>query len=247
MLPKCNMKRTCNNLRTSGLTLVEVLTGVAIIAILASILVPVLAKQKIKAKAKLAKLDCSSIAQAITQYNMDNIGRFPSARGEQANTKGGDITFSMHDNGPTGAVPHNGDLMIILSAIESLGGNNVNAGHARNSKKFNYLQSKLTSSKEKPGMGPDGIYRDPFGNPYVVTVDKSGDGKCYDFFYGDGAVSGTGGQIGANGLMKETLPNGVSGYILTAKAMVWSAGPDREVSPGQGALEGKNYDNIIGW
>lgn len=241
------MKTTCNKLKASGLTLVEILTVVAIIAILVSILVPVLAKQKIKAKAKLARLDCSSIAQAITQYNMDNIGRFPTARGEQANTEGGDITFSMHDNGPTGAVPHNGNLMIILSAMESLGGNNVNAGHARNSKKFNYLQSKLTDSKEKPGMGPDGIYRDPFGNPYVVTVDKSGDGKCHDFFYGNEAVSSTGGQIGANGLMKETLPNGITGYVLTTKAMVWSAGPDLEVSPGQKALKDKNYDNIIGW
>jgi hypothetical protein len=106
---------------------------------------------------------------------------------------------------------------------------------------------KLTDSKEKPGMGPDGIYRDPFGNPYVVTVDKSGDGKCCDFFYGSEAVSGTGGQIGAKGLMKETLSNGSIGYILTGKAMVWTAGPDKEISHGKNALSEKNYDNIIGW
>jgi hypothetical protein len=153
----------------------------------------------------------------------------------------------MHDNSPMGAVPYNADLMIILSAMEGLGGNTVNAGHARNAKKFNYLHAKMSDSVEKKGMGPDGIYRDPFGNPFVVTVDKNGDGKCHDFFYGTEAVSGTGGEIGHNGLMKETLSNGAIGYVLAGKAMVWSAGPDQSLSPDKGAKTDKNYDNIIGW
>jgi len=241
------MKITKHNPRNAGLTLIEMLTVVAIIAILVGILVPVLAKQKINAKAKLARIDCSSIAQSITQYNMDNIGRFPMARDQAANTDGGDVTFSMHDNGPTGAVPHNSDLMIILSAMEGLGGNTVNAGHSRNAKKFNYLQAKMADSVEKKGMGPDGVYRDPFGNPYVVTVDKNGDDKCYDFFYGTEEVSGMGGEIGHNGLMKEKLSNGTIGYVLAGKAMVWSSGPDRSLSPGTGAKKDANYDNIIGW
>ena len=252
---KMNNKQ--NKHAAAGFTLVEMLTVVAIIAILVSILVPVLAKQKTKARAKLARLDCSGIANAIKQYNMDHTGIFPMARGRQANTAGNDITFSMHDNGPDGADPTNAEIMIILSALTKAPEDvdspdtNVNYGHSRNSKKFDYLKAKLVDSSEKPGMGPDGVYRDPFGNPYVVTVDKSGDGKCYDFFYGTLTVSGNGQldgpPISANGLKLEDLPDGTKGYFLRQKVMVWSAGPDREVSDAENTLKGKNYDNIIGW
>ena len=51
------MKITKHNPRNAGLTLIEMLTVVAIIAILVGILVPVLAKQKINAKAKLVRVE----------------------------------------------------------------------------------------------------------------------------------------------------------------------------------------------
>ena len=232
-------------------------------------------------------------------------------------TDGKDITFSLHNNDLVGDTPYNADLMIILSAIEGLGGNNVNAGHSRNSKKMNYLGSKFSNSEEK-GWGPDGIFRDPFGNPYVVTVDKNNDGKCWDMHYGNKLVSGhrvnhvygfTGDinvyyngieprnpddemwddeylkkwkemkkrwelfpeadtdkngkltlpefhqfddnpEIGAHGLMRVGDDESNYGYVLMGKAMVWSAGPDRMITPDKSGLPGcpnKNSDNIIGW
>ena len=131
------MKNKSSN-RIAGVTLIEILTVVAIIAILAGILLPVLAKQKINAKAKLARMDCSTIAQAITQYNTDNIGRFPVSRdterystgrhrkvaGNEVDVPNGDITFNGDDIDfmATGNPPPNADLMIILSAIDTLGG-----------------------------------------------------------------------------------------------------------------------------
>ena len=251
---------------TVGLTLIEILTVVAIIAILAAILLPVLARQKVRAKANLARLDCSSIAQAITQYNMDNIGRYPIAndpvRYAEGLTDGNDITFSMHNNivgedgEHSGDTPHNADLMIILSAIEGMGVNNVNAGHSRNSKKTNFLGAKFSDTKLN-GLGPDGIFRDPFGNAYVVTIDKNGDDKCWDMFYGKKEVSGPTEQIVANGLMRQehVNPDIGHGYVLSGKAMVWSAGPDKLASDQhkatgefeQDGFKGTNNDNIIGW
>tara|TARA_Y100000588_G_scaffold3000_3_gene4111 strand:- start:3138 stop:3899 length:762 start_codon:yes stop_codon:yes gene_type:complete len=252
---------------STGFTLLEMLAVVAIVAILVGILVPVIAKQKIKAKATLARTDCSAIANAITQYHMDNSSRFPLLSRRKAGdrydggmTRGGDITFSLHDNSPIGRKPFTSDMMIILSGLDipSADGQKINPGNALGGSKGAYLKSELTNDREKEGLGPDGIYRDPFGNPYVVTVDKSGDDRCWDMFYGAKEVSGTGPDqkldggaddmpaIGQHGLMK--VVNGANvGYVLQGKAMVWSAGPDREISPGAGALMDKNYDNIIGW
>ena len=249
------MKYTRKHIKSAGLTLVEILTVVAIIAILISILVPVLARQKINAKAKLARLDCYSIAQAIDSYQMKYIGKNPIGSNLDSYsggaTLGGDITFG----GATLNQPSNADIMIILSALEELGGNTVNKGHVRNPGKRDYLKAKLTNSKDKPGLGPDGIYRDPFNNPYVITVDNDGDGKCWDYLYANKQVAGPGGaEIGANGLIKESRDHDddpstpvIEGYVKRAKVMVWSAGPDREVSDGDRATMGKNQDNIVGF
>ena len=249
------MKNTEKYTKSAGFTLVEILTVVAIIAILISILVPVLARQKINAKAKLARLDCYTIAQAIDSYQMKYIGKNPIGKNlglySGGVTLGGDITFG----GKTLNQPSNADIMIILSALGELGGNQVNKGHVRNPGKRDYLKAKLTNSKDKPGMGPDGIYRDPFNNPYVITIDNNGDNKCWDYLYANKQVSGPGGEeIGAHGLIKESRDHDsnpdtpdIEGYVKRAKVMVWSAGPDREVSDTDRATAGKNQDNIVGF
>jgi len=60
------MKIKKHNPGNAGLTLIEMLAVLAIVAILVGILLPVLARQRINAKAKLARIDCSTIAQAKT-------------------------------------------------------------------------------------------------------------------------------------------------------------------------------------
>ncbi len=228
----------------AAFTLVEMLVVLLIIAILLGILLPTIAGAKIRAKAGLAKLDCAAIATAITQYHTD-YNHYPVAKGQVANTLGGDLTFN--PPGGIGGGPSNSDAMIILSALEELGGSKPNAGHSRNISKRRYLDDKLVESVEKPGMGPDGVFRDPFGNPFVITVDLNGNDHCFDLFYADPAVSGPDlADIGQNGMMK-TIIGAQPAYVLPKNVMVWSPGPDREINITLPAKQGVNNDNIIGW
>ena len=34
-----------------------------------------------------------------------------------------------------------------------------------------------------PGVGNDLVYRDPWGNPYIISMDLNYDDKCQDSFY----------------------------------------------------------------
>ncbi len=57
---------------------------------------------------------------------------------------------------------------------------------------------KFATSADSPGIGPDYAYRDPWGKPYIVTVDLNGDNVCMDPMYG----------------------------TINASVAIWSMGPD---------------------
>src|ERR1035437_1808614 len=74
-----------------------------------------------------------------------------------------------------------------------LAGNSVatiNSGHVKNPKQVKYLNAKLsgydpTLNDPKPPGGVDitGVYRDPWGNPYIISMDLNYDEQCEDAFY----------------------------------------------------------------
>ena len=223
-------------LRNAGMTLLEVLAVIAIIAILISILVPAIARSKIKAKVGMAKVDCATISTAIKSYYND-YGRYPVRKGQKANTPGGDLSYDVS--------PPNSDAVVTL--IDDTELNDVNKNHRANYKKTRYFEPKLTDNLEEQGIGPDGVFRDPFGNPYVISVDLNNDDKCCDVLYGLPSISDiSGDRIGQFGLMRETI-NDKEMFCLPSTVMVWSAGPDRDTSLNDNAKQGANYDNIIGW
>ena len=222
-----------------GFTLVEMLVVIAIIAILASILIPVVARAKTKAKIATAKIQMAEIDGAIKSYKND-YERYPMPKGISAN-KWGDVTFTSD----IGALYDNAKMVEILT----------NPNHARNPKKNKYLDVKESSepaSSRRPGLSSEGRYLDPLGNEYVISMDKNRDGFCADNYYGKiGAVrvGGTGTLHSGIGIGLEERSFGAAGtaFVLKGEVMIWSAGPDRLANPAAGALDKENADNIIHW
>ena len=127
---------------------------------------------KLQTLIRLTKLDCQTITASIKQYYND-YQRYPTRKEQKANTDGSDLTYNSE-------AASNSDAIVILMANSQL--SDVNQGHRRNPKKFRYFDPKMVEGKNSHGVGSDGVFRDPWGNPYIITVDFNGDGKCCDFF-----------------------------------------------------------------
>jgi len=69
------------NLKKGGFTLIELMIVIAIIAILASILVPNFTHSRDRAKLEACKQTLRSVATALEMYNADNNGCYPAATG----------------------------------------------------------------------------------------------------------------------------------------------------------------------
>jgi len=228
------------------------LVVIAIIAILVSITVPFVARAMTKSKVATARTDMVNLKGAIQSYQND-YSRFPSARGVAANLKGGDLTFHLPigrkhaDGSPQDAgnwpdppqTPDNSVMMAILMAID----HGANTNHGRNPKKTTYLTPNTADDTFSAGVGPNGVFRDPFGNPYVISVDLAGDGNVADLFYRETGVS----KSASIGLVRNVDNKTEEEYVLRGSVMIWSPGPDRQVNSKASALAKENTDNILGW
>ena len=155
---------------------------------------------------------------------------------------------------------NNSEVMAVLLDVEhwpaSPGVNTINLGHGKNPSKTRYLNATMAASTPPtgiplPGIGTDGIYRDMWGNPYIITIDVNYDDKARDAFYRLQAVSTDISDKntpprGLNGLIPKVI-GGNTVYEANAPVMVWSAGPDKMIDPTRGATVGANRDNILSW
>ncbi|MDE3066824.1 MAG: prepilin-type N-terminal cleavage/methylation domain-containing protein [Verrucomicrobiota bacterium] len=239
----------------AAFTLIELLTVIAIIAILAAILLPALGYAKTAAKKTQAKLQISDLATAIQKYDSD-YSRMPVSTADQLLAVTNDFTFGgvfQTPTGPTtiGNVTTNSDVIAILMDLTNFpdGAPTVNANHVKNPQRTLYLNAKrVADTATWPGVGPDLVYRDPWGDPYVISMDVNYDGECRDAFYSRSAVSKLDGSTGYFGLVDPTDTGGNdNNFEYHGKVMVWSAGPDKKVDPGAKANQGVNKDNILSW
>ena len=226
-------------------TLIELLVVIAIIGILASLLLPVLAKVKVKAKIGQAKTDMQNLAAAISQYEAE-YSRLPGVT-----PNGLDITYgystATNGGGPAGTanvgIYTNSDVMSILMDINA----GINLNHVKNPNHTVLYNAKQVSDTISPGLSTvDNQLRDPWGHSYVITLDMNGDNLCQDALYSLPAVanpthSGTQGLVG----LQDVNGNGI--YQLHASVMVWSEGPDGLAPTTDAANAGGNKDNILSW
>ena len=266
------MKNQLFQLRCAGrgFTLIELLVVIAIIGILAGLLLPVLSKAKVQARIAQAKIEIKNIEGAISRYESD-YSRYPASPNLRKAAGDGDFTFGTDYMQPNGsflpplrdkkglqyAAPRNVENgypsyencnVEVMAALLDRTNLIWNENHAINPNKTGYLNVKETSDpKAAPGVGPDGVYRDPWGNPYIITIDLNGDGKCRDAFYKKdlvSVISNAAGDKGLNGLFRSAGPNT---FEANKPIMVWSFGPDGLINDTQKANVGVNKDNILSW
>jgi hypothetical protein len=206
------------------------------------------------------------ISAAIRNYHRDygfypvsdEVRRYSLTSG--ANGSAGDVTYGGafdRQNGlaftnspvPPPALADNREVMAILqdyTAYPVSGLPTANAGHLRNTNKFNYLCGELPVSAGKTGTDIDLACRDPWGNPYVITMNLKGDVKCMDALYRCRAVSQKHGGSGHLGFTNAIDPGGNGdNFSRLDDVLVWSLGPDGKADPTIPANQGVNADNVL--
>jgi prepilin-type N-terminal cleavage/methylation domain-containing protein len=268
----------------AAFTLIELLTVIAIIGILAAILLPVLSVATTHAKKTRAATEISQLRAAIEQYE-SQYSRMPVSPAVQSSgltniTYGGTyqnkagmpwtslsaITLFQQGSTVGNYIPSNTDVIAILMNFTNYPGTTtwtVNTNFQKNPQQTKFLNAQMANDTRSPGVGPDLQYRDPWGNPYIITMDLNEDDKAEDPFYAQPAISsstGVSGGTGLNGLIYQPTSNGGDGnYIYHGNVMVWSMGPDGPIdsSPSSfdvpaspttgGANDGANKQHIVSW
>jgi prepilin-type N-terminal cleavage/methylation domain-containing protein len=247
----------------AAFTLVELLTVIAIIAILAAMLLPVLSAVRKHALVTRATTEIQDLANAITAYESD-YSRFPVTSTVQSG--GTNVTLGLFAFGGSPAMPvsleSNSNTMAILMDLTVFSNNvpTVNNGHQYNPKQVKYIAPKMSGYTPKVlagdlnavgGVDTSGVYRDPWGNPYIISMNLTYDNRCRDAIYDEQAVSQNppGGAYSSSGFygLSNTNTVGSDDYLFNGKVMVWSAGPDRQYTNNVPANQGVNKDNIVSW
>jgi prepilin-type N-terminal cleavage/methylation domain-containing protein len=273
---RCRSRSTPQARRFSAFTLIELLVVISIIAILAAMLLPVIHILKVRVQVGIAKMQIGQIVTGISSYEQD-YGRPPvssEAIAAAAGT-GDDFTFGTYNvtcaggvNGafktPTGSQAvlspapgspakyqaNNGEIMAILLDLQRFGNGTptVNQNHIKNTQQKMYLAANIVGDTSSPGVGLDGVYRDPWGNPYIITLDLNYDHQTRDAYYRLRSVSQNNGPTGWFGLFNaKDLAGAGDTFEAHAPAMVWSAGPDKMIDPNANANTGANKDNVLSW
>jgi prepilin-type N-terminal cleavage/methylation domain-containing protein len=184
-------------------TLIELLVVIAVVAILAGLILPAIGGVKKKAKVAQAQTEMKNLAAAIAAFQ-GQYSVYPSSLEDAKLAE--DKTYT-----------NNSETVVLLLDVDTPLVP-VNLAHKRNPQRHVFLNAKTVRTGD-PGVGQDYNYRDPWGTPYVITLDLNYDGTCLDKVYGSNRVP----------------------------VMIWSYGPDRKPWNGDGDPLGRANDDVRSW
>jgi prepilin-type N-terminal cleavage/methylation domain-containing protein len=250
-------------------TLIELLVVIGIIALLAALLLPAVTIIRKKALVTDTRRQIVMIESGIQKYESD-YGHLPCSTEALKAAVGAteDFTYGGTFRTPLGATwevagpsavsskykAPNAEIMAILLDWEYYPDHQPtpNVGHVKNPQRSHgYLEPEFVSDTVSPGIGSDGVYRDHWGNPFVLALDLNDDRKTRDAFYRMRGVSQitSGSPQGYFGLFNSyDAPTGNGHhYDYNGPIMIWSAGPDKMIDPNAPANASANKDNVLSW
>ncbi|HEY2615499.1 MAG TPA: prepilin-type N-terminal cleavage/methylation domain-containing protein [Chthoniobacterales bacterium] len=204
-------KLSCSrfDLRSRAFTLIELLVVIGIIAILMGLAFPVFQGVQNQAKKTQAKNDLMQIVTAVNAFYTE-YGKYPLTPTPPADTS-------------YGAGTTNDKLLNELRNVRAL----------ENPKEIVFLSPPDAKDQTNPRGGiktSDGQYYDPWGKPYLISVDTN-----YDNFVDNPYSSNAGASKNPAGKL-----------AVQAGAIAWSLGKD-----GKGGTGDKNsrdsIDDVISW
>ncbi|MEO6787405.1 MAG: type II secretion system protein [Chthoniobacteraceae bacterium] len=222
--------------QAAAFTLIELLTVIAIIAILMGLLFPALSGAKEQARRADAGVALRNIVAACKSYQTD-YGKFPpvsAALVGDVNTGG---YYAYGDTGEGKCAKTNDNLFDILRSI----GRGVNNNNAMNKRQQKYIEGKVANDKKNPRNGfcdgtdfttNAGQYMDPWGAQYCIVLDAADNGTIdMSTFYSD--LTGTQGllRVSAAGFsMGKDNKRGGKGYYGQLRKANSNEAPDDIVS-----------------
>ena len=249
-------------------TIIELLVVISIIGILAALLLPALSGASKTAKVRKAQTEEAQLVQAIQSY-YSTYSRYPVSSNAMYFATQAQEDFTYGTTGLTnytgtaiknpvsvGYDLDNAEVIAILMDLQTYQDASatptVNAGHVKNPQQIKFLDAKMSGTTILPGVGTDLVYRDPWGNPYIISMDLNYDGKCRDAIYRQQAIAQQtpGNPSGFNGLFNSTATDpGGNGdhYEFNGGVMVWSSGPDGKFDNTVKANALVNQDNVLSW
>ena len=148
----------------------------------------------------------------------------------------------------SGYQTNNSEVMAILMDVKQWATSPTTPsvkGNIENQQHTQFFDPKPVGNTTSGGLGTDGVLRDPWGNPYIISFDMNYDNSTRDGFYMQPLVSeGTAGK-GLNGTFKADGP--VAAYETRTPVMIWSLGPDGAANAAEKANVGLNKDNVLSW
>ncbi|HAV63233.1 MAG TPA: hypothetical protein DCY13_12815 [Verrucomicrobiales bacterium] len=194
------------------------------------------------------KSEIRNLGTAIRAYKQE-YGQFPISPTAERISRDttGSHTYGWQAESPgMSTTPSNAELMALLMAMETFPDGApvlVNLKGNRNPRKIRFLDARMAADNDSRGIGLDGNYRDPWGNPYVVTLDLKGDGYCFDPVLSQPSVAS---RLPQNALAHARTNH--QGMIeFRGEILIWSRGPDGMADPTRPSDEGVNRDNVIDW